>query len=105
MLSAKTILPKPCLCLRDSSQQSVLAGTTAVRLDIYGDYLVEGASVVRVNGVRQQTNFVRVQQLAVAIPDELVVEPASLEITVFTAPPGGGESKPPAIFVITPAQE
>jgi hypothetical protein len=79
---------------------SLVAGAHAVKLDVFGDHFVKGASVVRVNGAPQDTEFVSAQQLTAVVPDELVAEAASLEITVFTGPPGGGPAKP-VLLVVT----
>ncbi len=73
----------------------VAAGSKNVVITVHGEHFVKDASIVRLNRVPQATTFVSGHELSALLPDALVSASCSLEVTVFTGPPGGGESQPP----------
>jgi IPT/TIG domain len=82
----------------------VTAGSSQITLTVQGSHFVKGTSAVRINGADHHTTFVSAQELTVSLPDELVADASSLKLTVYNGPPGGGESQPPAILSVIPAQ-
>ncbi|MEA2298938.1 MAG: hypothetical protein QOF77_1874 [Solirubrobacteraceae bacterium] len=80
----------------------VESGRKMFKLTVNGAHFVP-SSMVRVNGVAQTTRFVSSQQLEATVPDELLETEGSLQVTVFTGPPGGGESTPAILGVAAPA--
>ncbi len=76
-------------------------GAKRFSLTVHGQHFTS-ASVVRVDGVRQPTRFVSTEELVANLPDALLEKPGALNVTVFTKPPGGGESSPPAVLGVGP---
>jgi hypothetical protein len=94
--------PKPAVTSLEPSQVS--AGAAHVRVKIHGEHFINKVSLVRLGGVNQQPEFVSAQQLEVALPDAMLVQPGALRIVVYNPPPGGGESEPPStLAIIAPA--
>jgi hypothetical protein len=91
--------PAPTVAGIDPSRAT--PGAQGFNLTVHGDHFTS-SSVVRVNGVKQPTRFVNAQELVATLPDALVAAPAALHVTVFTKPPGGGESSPPAVLGVGP---
>lgn len=59
-------------------------------------------TVARIGGASQDTTWINSHELAVRITDELLVREGTVQVTVYTPPPGGGESQPPAMLTIIP---
>jgi IPT/TIG domain-containing protein len=80
---------------------SLAVGSSVSKLTVRGAHFIKGATVVRINGIDQETGFVGPQELSVTVPADLVAQAGSLQVTVFNGPPGGGESKPPVVVAVT----
>jgi hypothetical protein len=96
----KDSLANPAPVVRAIEPTGAPAGSTNFVLHIRGDHFVKDVSTVKIDGEEHKPSYVSAQQLDVVIPDELLANPGSLEITVYTAEPGGGESKPAKTFTI-----
>ncbi|MGE0601392.1 MAG: beta strand repeat-containing protein [Dehalococcoidia bacterium] len=71
---------------------SANAGSGAFTLTVTGTGFVNGASVVRWNGVDLTTAFNSSTSLSASVPAANVLSAGSATVTVFTATPGGGTS-------------
>ncbi len=65
------------------------ADTTLI---LHGEHFHGSATTGRINGLAQATEVLSSQQIKLAVPKEFTANRGALTITVFTAPPGGGES-------------
>lgn len=96
----KDDLANPAPVLSRIEPSEVTAGATQVTLHVHGDHFIKGTSVVKIGGVTQTPAFISAQQVDLAVPDDILAQEGSLEITVYNGPPGGGESQPPMILAI-----
>jgi hypothetical protein len=78
----------------------VTVGSTGVKLSVNGEHFIDGTSVCRVDGVAQETTIVSPQLMEVTLPDDALADRGALKITVFTGPPGGGESEPLSLPIV-----
>lgn len=69
-------------------------------LTISGTGFVRNASSIRINAEDQPTQFVSTVQLRCVVAEHLVGASGSLNLTVFTAAPGGGESSPAVVIPV-----
>jgi hypothetical protein len=95
--AASTVNPAPEVSTIQPNQVPV--GSGPIALHVFGENFVNGSSVV-VDGSDYHTTFVSAQQLDADLPGELFAREASLQVTVHTAPPGGGESHPPKVLEV-----
>ena len=78
---------------------TAIAGGPAFVLVVNGSNFTAG-SVVRWNGAMRPTTFVNSGRLTAAIPASDIAATGTAQVTVFTAPPGGGVSNALS-FVVT----
>lgn len=86
-------LPSSSPELTDINPNTVQRGAPDIALRVTG-YHFTPESIVRVNGVSRSTSFISEQQLNASIPSAELANPGTLQVTVFTPPPGGGTSIP-----------
>jgi hypothetical protein len=79
----------------------VTQGATGVKLTVRGAHFAM-TSIVRVAGEDQATDFISSDTLKAKLDDARLAEPGSFAVTVFTPPPGGGESTSPVALVVLP---
>jgi hypothetical protein len=91
----------PVPSITNISPSQVVSGGPAFTLTVSGTGFVNG-SVVRLNGVDHTTTFVSATQVTAAITAADIATSATLSVTVFSAPPGGGESSPSNLEVTNP---
>jgi hypothetical protein len=100
----KDSLTNPHPTVKSIDPDQIAAGAVNQTVHIHGERFVQSVSVVKLDGKEHRPTFVNAQQLDVAVPDELVaVAGTSVAITVYTPPPGGGESAPPVTLSVGPA--
>ena len=76
----------------------VTAGTGALSLTVTGADFTRG-SVVRWNGTSRATDYLSETQLTASIPASDVATAGAANVSVFTPPPGGGESSSRAFTI------
>jgi hypothetical protein len=89
----KDDLTNPVPSISDVEPKSVEAETQNVVVTLKGTGFVEG-SVVRINGINRETEFVSPTQLTAKLLPEDVTKEGELEVIVFNPHPGGGNSTP-----------
>jgi hypothetical protein len=89
----KDDLGNPAPTIKKLEPEFVPAKSTNVKLKITGDGFVK-STVAHIDGDAQPTTFVNAQLLEALPPDHLMASEAVLKVTIFTGPPGGGESQP-----------
>jgi hypothetical protein len=92
----------PAPTLTSITPAEAIVGTTGPTLDCLGTGFV-ARSVVQVNGTPLATTFVSPTELRAAIPKSDMAPVGTLEITVGTAPPGGGGSNVVPFQVVNPS--
>jgi len=80
------------------SPQSAQAGGPAFTLTVEGSEFVP-TSKVRWNGTDLETTFRSPTQLQASVAADLILDPQTVEITVWNPPPGGGTSNLEVLFV------
>jgi hypothetical protein len=83
------------------SPDSAIAGSAAFTLMVNGSNFISD-SVVRWNGAARLTTFVSAGQLTAQITAADIASGGTFQVSVFTPPPGGGESNVIDFTVITP---
>jgi YVTN family beta-propeller protein len=83
------------------SPNSTFSGNRSLNLRVLGANFTPD-SIVGLNNQSLQTSFVSSQELQAIIPASQLTQPATLQLIVQTAPPGGGSSGP-VDFVISVA--
>lgn len=83
--------------------REVPAGSSATMIEIRG-YEFTSESVIRIDGQDMSTHHTRLEGYQIplltgVIPESLLLQPRSFEVTVFNPPPGGGSSTPVSIQV------
>lgn len=92
--------PVPTVTAVDPPSLTVGAQAADRTLTISGIGFVRNASSIRINAEDQPTRFVSTVQLSCVVSEHLVQAPSSLNLTVFTAAPGGGESSPAVVVPV-----
>ncbi len=77
-------------------------GTSGPPVDCTGAGYV-ARSVVQVNGIPLTTSFVSATELRATIPDSVMSSVGTVQVTVGTAPPGGGGSADVAFAIVNPS--
>lgn len=90
--------PTPSIDALDPA--SVIVGSGALTLTVSGSGFVE-ASIVRWDGSERTTTYVSASELTASIPAADVASQGDFDVTVFSPPPGGGESASTP-FVVSP---
>src|SRR5262249_25928244 len=83
------------------SPNSTFAGNRSLNVRVLGTNFTPG-SIIKLNDQPLPTSFVSSQELQAVIPASQLTQAATLQLTVETAPPGGGSSGP-VDFVISVA--
>jgi hypothetical protein len=94
----KDDLANPAPTIKKLEPEFTPVKSTDVKLKITGDGFVK-STVAHIDGEAQPTTFVNAQLLEALPPDRLLASEAVLKVTVFTGPPGGGESQPLLLVV------
>lgn len=85
------VQPNPAPALTGLNPRFVVAGSSAITLNITGSNFTNG-SIIRWNDTDRPTTFVSATQLQAAIPATDLAAAATANIKVFTPAPGGGTS-------------
>ena len=84
------------------SPSTATAGDPAFTMLVDGTDFVAG-SVVRWNGADRPTTFISSNQLSADITAQDLAQAATVDVTVFSPAPGGGESPPEYFTVLSPS--
>ncbi len=85
--------PSPAPTTTSLSPGAVIAGDPGFTLTVDGSGFIYG-SIVRWNGADRPTTWISPAKLEAAIPASDIASAGQAVVTVFTPPPGGGQSAP-----------
>jgi hypothetical protein len=78
----------------------VSVGASGVTLTLVGEHFIGGASTGRIGGLAQDSKVASGEKMTVTVPAALLASAGELTVTVFTPPPGGGESQAISVPVV-----